>query len=175
MFCGKVSSWLEQHPHVGWIRSRLIPPTAPAGFRALRSTKPPFLMGSGTAGPHGAGCACREPLSGRQEASWAGPGPSRSFLLLRLQGSKDQTPEPSAALFLLGKQILPCVCPSVPKLSGALGLASQAAAPGWLRASQSRKQPEPGARAVPVAAAGAGWGWSPGERGLQQRHRRDQR
>lgn len=46
-----------------------------------------------------------------------GLGPTRSLLLLKLQGSKDQLPEPSAILFLLGKQVLPWMRPSVPKLS----------------------------------------------------------
>lgn len=46
-----------------------------------------------------------------------GQGPITSLWLLKLQGSKDQLPEPSAILFLLRKRVLPWACPSVPKLS----------------------------------------------------------
>lgn len=66
------------------------------------------------------GRVCREQpgLSGSalrcQEAS--GPGPIGSVLPLKLQGSRDRLPEPSAALFLLGGQVLPWASPSVPKL-----------------------------------------------------------
>lgn len=46
-----------------------------------------------------------------------GLGPISSLLLRKLQGSKDQLPEPSAIPFLLGKQVFPWTRPSVPKLS----------------------------------------------------------
>lgn len=49
--------------------------------------------------------------------STQGPGALRLLLLLRLQGAEDQLPAPSATPFLLGKQVLPFMRPSVPKLS----------------------------------------------------------
>lgn len=93
------------------------------GFKALRSTKPHFLPGgsSSTAGPTGqppcagGSCVCGPPSG--VPGGELGQGLIRSFLLLKLQGSKDQLPKPSAALFVLGKLVLPWVCPSVPKLS----------------------------------------------------------
>lgn len=64
----------------------------------------------------GSSCVC--PWSALRGARRrAGPGPYGSLMLLKLQVSKDQLPEPSAILFLLGKQVLPWACPSVPKLS----------------------------------------------------------
>lgn len=116
-----LAGWGSTHIWAG--STRLIPPTALARLQALRSTKLPFLRGRiGTAGPHWAACLCREQLSVRGQPSRVpggelGQGPVRPFLLLRLQGSEDQLSKPSAALFVLGKQALPWVCPSVPKLS----------------------------------------------------------
>lgn len=101
-----------QHPHLGWVHSCLIAPTALARCQALRSTKWPFLPGSSTAGHHWAGRECRKQLclsgvSTRVPGGELGQGPIGSFLLLKPQGSKGQLLEPSAALFLLGKQSSP--------------------------------------------------------------------
>lgn len=60
---------------------------------------------------------CLSLVSTRVPGGELGQGPIRSFLLLKLQVSKDRLPKPSAAPFLLGKHVLPWVCPSVPKLS----------------------------------------------------------
>lgn len=122
MFCRKVSSWPREHPHVGWIHSCLIPPTALAGFQAQKSTKLPFSLAAAQLGTTGqalcVGSSCVCPWSALRGARRrAGPGPYGSLMLLKLQVSKDQLPEPSAILFLLGKQVLPWACPSVPKLS----------------------------------------------------------
>lgn len=60
-----------QHPHVGWVHSCLIPPTALAGFQAQKSTKLPLLLGgSGTAGHHWAGHSWREQLRLATVSTW---------------------------------------------------------------------------------------------------------
>lgn len=106
---------------VGWTHSCLIPPTALARFQALQSTKLPFL-GSGTAGPRVQGAALSVRGQHRMPGGERDRGPIRSVLPLELQGSRGRLPEPSAAPFLLGKQVLSWASPSVPKLSWALGL-----------------------------------------------------
>lgn len=154
MFCGKVSGWLGQHPHVGWVHSSH-PTHSPGQASGPEVNKAAFStwLHQHSWAPLGS-LHVQSALQGARRR--AGPGPCQTISASEAARFQRPAAQTICCFVCPGEVGPPLGVPFCPQTELSLGLAAQAWCPRMVQGSQSRKLPEPGATAVPVAAPGSG-------------------